>query len=77
MVAAIEVCLAIHEITRSGAHVVISAGHSWRTLTPPGGATSQVTTYFVVSDFTHPLMMSTGSGNTMVVFFSTPISVSV
>ncbi len=30
-----------------------------------------------VSDFTHALMMSIGSGNTMVVFFSAPISVSV
>src|SRR5262249_4513369 len=34
--------------------------------------------YFeLVSDLTHELMMSIGSGNTTVVFFSTPISVSV
>jgi hypothetical protein len=32
--------------------------------------------YFVM-DFTHALMMSIGRGNTTVVFFSAPISVSV
>ena len=80
MVGAIQACVTTHVAAwfRPGAHVSVSAGGRRRnTLTDLATLPSGVTTHFVVSDLTQALMMSTGSGNTIVVFFSTPISVSV